>query len=104
MLVVFGAIGMCCKYGKFSRHALLMAYILFPRIEASYLQLSNVFFYDDIKSVSAALSGDFSLLSQNYILNNPTFIQHPMLPIAIIIGILLLLYGFFNKSRTMDYA
>jgi len=104
MLVIFGIIGMIAKYGKFSRPALLMSYILFPRIEGSYLQLSNVFFYDDIQSVSAALGGDFSLLSQNYIFNNPTFIQHPVLPIAIIIGILLLLYGFFNKSRTMDYA
>jgi len=104
MLVVFGIIGMICKYGKFSRPALLMSYILFPRIEGSYLQLSNVFFYDDIVAVSTALGGDFSLLSANYIFNNPTFIQHPVLPIAIIIGICLLLYGFFNKNRTMDYA
>ena len=104
MLVVFGIIGMICKYGKFSRPALLMSYILFPRIEGSYLQLSNVFFYDDIVAVSTALGGDFSLLSTNYIFNNPTFIQHPVLPIAIVIGICLLLYGFFNKNRTMDYA
>lgn len=105
VLLIFGIIGFICKNWKFSRPALLMSYILFPRIEEGYLQLTGIFFWDDFDAIKAWWStGDTTLLGSHYILNNPVWVQHPALPIAIIIAALLICYGFFNKSRQMDYT
>ena len=62
-------------------------------------------FWDDFDAIKAWWStGDTTLLGSHYILNNPVWVQHPALPIAIIIAALLICYGFFNKSRQMDYT
>lgn len=105
VLVVFGVIGMLCKNLKFSRPALLMSYILFPRLEEGFLQLTGIFFWDDFEAIATWWNtGDTTMLSEYYILNNAIWFQHPMLPIAMFIAFLLLCYGFFNKTRQMDYA
>ena len=94
-----------CKNWKFSRPALLMSYILFPRLEEGYLQLTGVFFWDDFDAIALWWNkGDTTLLSEHWILNNAMWLQHPMLPICMIIAVALLIYGFFNKTRQMDYA
>ena len=105
VLVIFGMIGFLCKKYKFSRPALLMSYILFPRIEESYLQLTGIFFWDDFEAIGQWLSnGDTTLLSKHYIINNPLWLEHPTVPIAIILAVLLIGYGFINKKRQMDYT
>ena len=82
-----------------------MSYILFPRMEEGYLQLTGIFFWDDFDAIALWWNkGDTSMLSEHYILNNPMWLQHPMLPICMVIAVLLLCYGFFNKTRQMDYA
>ena len=98
-------VGIICKNWKFSRPALLMSYILFPRLEEGYLQLTGVFFWDDFDAIALWWNkGDTTLLSEHWILNNAMWLQHPMLPICMIIAGGLLAYGFLNKSRQMDYA
>tara|TARA_B000000557_G_C20396560_1_gene284542 strand:- start:63 stop:515 length:453 start_codon:yes stop_codon:yes gene_type:complete len=105
ILLIFGVIGLICKNWKFSRPALLMSYILFPRLEEGYLQLTGVFFWDDFDAIALWWNkGDTTLLSEHWILNNAMWLQHPMLPICMIIAVALLIYGFFNKTRQMDYA
>lgn len=105
VLLIFGIIGLICRNYKYSRPALLMSYILFPRIEESYMQLTGIFFWDDFEAIGLWWNtGDATMLSQHYILNNPMWLQHPLLPISIIIATALLCYGFLNKSRQMDYA
>ena len=52
VLVACGILGLICKNWKFSRPALLMSYILFPRMEEGYLQLTGIFFWDDFDAIA----------------------------------------------------
>jgi TctA family transporter len=93
ILVLIGILGCICKNWRFSRPALLMSYILFPRIEESWLQLTGVFFWDDFEAIGEYFStGDTTNLADHYILNNPLWYQHPTLAICIVIAILLICY------------
>ena len=105
MLCVFGIIGFMCRHWKFSRPGLLMAYILFERIETSIYQLTGIFFWKDLKAFDHFTSTfSFDKISQNYFLNNGIWVQHPIMSFCLVCSILLLIYGIFSKNKNMDYA
>ena len=85
MLGVFSIIGLVMKNLKFSRPCMLIAFILFDRIETSMYQLYGIFFQDGT------------------ILTNPVWLQHPIMTVCIVLAFFLIIYGLTSK-RNMTYA
>jgi len=86
LLILLSFFGVMMKKYKFSRPALLMAFILFPSIEKGIIQLKDLYFYNGL-----------------YITNDIWW-EHPILTICLIISILLIFYGFTQKNGRIDYA
>jgi hypothetical protein len=74
------------KYLKFSRPALLMAFVLFDRIETSWLQINGLYF------------------NNNSFIYNDIWIDHWIMTICLLLAIMLLGYGFLNKNKIMEYT
>ncbi len=85
MLGVFSIIGLVMKNLKFSRPCMLIAFILFDRIETSMYQLYGIFFQDGT------------------ILTNPVWLQHPIMTVCIVLAFFLIIFGLTSK-RNMTYA
>ena len=86
MLILLGLLGLQMKKYKFTRPAFLMAFILFPQIESSLIQMQGLYFYNGI-----------------YITNSIWW-EHPILTVCILLSISLILYGLLKKDRSMDYV
>ena len=77
LLTVFSYIGYLCKSFKFSRPALLMAYVLFEKLESTFYMMKGIYF-----------------------INNDVWLEHPMMTIFFILSVLILFYG---RKVTMNY-
>ena len=86
MLGVFSIIGLIMKKFEYSRPCMLIAFILFERIETSMYQLYGIFFQDGT------------------ILTNPVWLQHPVMTVCIVLAFFLIIYGITNKNKLMVYA
>ena len=105
LLAVFGAIGFACKKYKFSRPAMLMAFILWDRVETSLNQMAYIFFWDDLKAVDHLLeTGSFDLLLTDYFINNSIWSEHPFMTTCLVLAVCIVIYGIFNKTRNMSYV
>jgi len=70
MLLLFSILGFTMKHLKFSRPALLMAFVLSDRIETSWYQITGIYFR----------------------------------PEYLVLAVILVLYGFLNKNKIMEYV
>jgi TctA family transporter len=77
LLTVFSYIGYLCKSFKFSRPALLMAYVLFEKLEGTFYMMKGIYF-----------------------INNDVWLEHPLMTIFFILSVLILFYG---RKVTMNY-
>jgi TctA family transporter len=86
VLLLFSILGYTMKHLKFSRPALLMAFVLFDRIETSWLQINGLYF------------------NNNSFIYNAIWIDHWIMTICLLLAIMLLGYGFLNKNKIMEYT
>jgi TctA family transporter len=86
VLLLFSILGYTMKHLKFSRPALLMAFVLFDRIETSWLQINGLYF------------------NNNSFIYNDIWIDHWIMTICLLLAIMLLGYGFLNKNKIMEYT
>jgi len=78
VLAIMSIIGLICKYGKFSRPALLIGFILSDRIEGLTIQMTTLY-------------------------NLDTLITRPLFIILCTIIVAVLIYG-LNKKTIMEYT
>ena len=78
ILAIMSVIGLICKYGKFSRPALLIGFILSDRIEGLSIQITTLY-------------------------NLDTLITRPLFIILIMTIVTVLIYG-INRKTKLEYT
>lgn len=84
-LVLLGMLGLLLRKYKFSRPALLMSFILFDKVESSIYQMGGIYF------------------SKGFTFNNELWLSHKIMTALLLVSLLTLLYGIFNKNK-LEYS
>lgn len=86
LLLFFSVLGWYMKQYNFSRPAFLIAFFLASRLEASYYQIKDIYFYD------------------GNILNNHIWGQHPIMVACLILSIMIVVYGIKRDKSLITYS